>query len=257
MKLRRIIVFALIAPVITTIALMAKDIEGGSNDIDQQVNQTEHVLSLESDIPNNVLITPVNESSKERGDNIILGSETHNVDQADISDHHPKVKLFGLSLGTLGQFGVTVFNFLLFASILIFTLKGILKSAFATHRKEISDKLLKAEQDKNEAEKQMKSLEIKMSELQDELDNILAKSELDAKVEQNHLIEAAKVEAEQILSQAREYIETMKKNTEVELRALVTELVINNATKLLETKLHSEVASDVINQAIERMRGNK
>jgi F-type H+-transporting ATPase subunit b len=171
--------------------------------------------------------------------------------------HHPEVKLFGKSLDAIAQFGVTVFNFLIFAGILFFLLKGALASAFKNHRKELTDKLLSAEQSKEEAERQIQELEVKMVELQKDLDVIIVKAEADAKVEQNGIIEAAKAEANQILSQARSDIERLKRSAEVELHAMVVELVAESAAKRVKNQLYGDVASSVLDQAIEKVRGNQ
>ena len=76
--------------------------------------------------------------------------------------HHPEVKLFGKSLGTLAQFGVTVFNFALFAGILALLLKGALSSAFKARAKELEEKLSQAEREKLEADRQIRELEAKL-----------------------------------------------------------------------------------------------
>jgi F-type H+-transporting ATPase subunit b len=171
--------------------------------------------------------------------------------------HHPEVKLFGRSLGTLAQFGVTVFNFALFAAILVYLLKGALASAFKARTKELEDKLSQAEREKAEAGQQLQELETRMAGLQQELEGIMAKADADAETEKQRILESAKLEAAQILVQTRAEIEAQTRQAEAALRALVSELVVAGAAQRLEARMQGPAAGQVLDRAIDQVGGAK
>jgi len=171
--------------------------------------------------------------------------------------HHPEVVLFGQHLGTLGQFGVTVFNFILFAGLLGFLLKGALASAFRARSKDLEEKLSQAERDKAEAAAQVRELEARMAGLQQELEGIMAKADADAETEKLRILESAKAEAEQILLHTRAEIEAQTRQAEAALRALVSELVVAGAARRLENAVQGQVATQVLDRAIDQVGGAK
>jgi F-type H+-transporting ATPase subunit b len=171
--------------------------------------------------------------------------------------HHPEVRLFGKSLGTLAQFGITVFNFALFAGILGFLLKGALSSAFKARAKELEEKLSQAEREKLDADRQIRELETRMAGLAQELEGIMAKADADAETEKQRILESARTEAEQILAQAGTEIEAQTRQAEAALRALVAELVVAGAAQRLEQRVQGDVAARVLDQAIAQVGGAK
>ncbi len=171
--------------------------------------------------------------------------------------HHPEVKLFGRSLGTMAQFGVTVFNFILFAGLLGYLLKGALASAFKARTKELEDKLSQAEREKTEAEQQIQELESRMAGLQQELEGIMAKADADAETEKQRILASAKAEAALIVAQTGSEIDAQARQAEAALRALVAELVVAGAAKRLERQVQGDVADRVLDRAIEQVGGAK
>jgi F-type H+-transporting ATPase subunit b len=171
--------------------------------------------------------------------------------------HHPEVVLFGQHLGTLAQFGVTVFNFILFAGLLGFLLKGALSSAFRARSKDLEEKLSQAERDKAEAAAQVQELERRMAGLQQELEGIMSKADADAETEKLRILESAKAEAGQILIHTRAEIEAQTRQAEAALRALVSELVVAAAARRLENQVQGQVAAQVLDQAIDQVGGAK
>ena len=171
--------------------------------------------------------------------------------------HAAEVKLFGKTLGPLAKFLVQVFNFAIFAGLLVLALKGALASAFKARAKELEDQLNQAEKDKAEGERQLKDLEAKMAGLQTELEGILTKAEADAEHERQRILDAAKAESAQILAQAQTEIDFQKRQAEKELRALVAELAVEGATKKLEAMVQGKLAEQVVDRAIDSVGGAK
>lgn len=169
--------------------------------------------------------------------------------------HGPEIKLFGMSLSPFGQFMVKLFNFAVFFFGLFFLLKGALSSAFKARTKELQDQLSQAERDQAQGQAQIQELETKMSGLQQELDGIMVKADAEAELEKQRILEAARLEADQILAQTRQEIEYQKRLAEQELRALVAELAIQGATERLKTRVQGATAEQVLDRSIEQVGG--
>ena len=177
---------------------------------------------------------------------------------AEAGAHHgAEIKLFGMPLSQVGQFGVRVVNFGIFFAVLYFALKGALASTFKARAKELAEQLDQAEQDKIEGEAQLRELEAKMAGLHEELEGILAKAGTDAEVEKQRILDAARLEAEQILAQTRAEIAFQQRQAEKELRALVAQLAVEGAAKRLETQVQGALAEQVLDRAIQEVGGAK
>lgn len=169
--------------------------------------------------------------------------------------HGPAMKLFGKVYGNLGAFLVQLLNFAIYGAALFFLLKGALSVMFRERKVELETLLARAEKDKAEGEAQMKDMEAKMAGLEGELAGILSKAEADAEAEKQHVLEAARTEAAQILAQAQTEIGHQKRQAEQELRALVAELAIEGAGKRLEARLQGTEAGQVLDRAIQQIGG--
>ena len=164
--------------------------------------------------------------------------------------HEPEVKLFGASLDSFWQWIIQLVNLGLFAGALIYLLKGPVKAAFASHRKELEDRLAQAERDKAEGEAQIQELEAKMAGLQAELGEILARAGEEAEAEKQRVLEAAKSEAAAILAAAESEISRQQQLASQQLRALVAELAVEAAAKRLEARVQGAAAQTVTDHAI-------
>jgi F0F1-type ATP synthase membrane subunit b/b' len=237
MKHRRNLFF-LASPLIMTLVLSAAESDMVTNTYRAKAGQSVVVSSTD---------TAVND---------IFGHELSdvNVVAEKSNGHHSEVKLFGKSISALAQFGVTVLNFTIFFGILFMALRRALSSAFRSQKEELKNRLFKSEKDKEEARRQVQELETRMTGLQQELSNVMAKAEMDAKSEQIQILEAARVEVAQIMSQTYADIETLKQGAKAELHAMVMELVISNATQRLTAQLRGDLASTTLDRAIEKVR---
>ncbi len=183
------------------------------------------------------------------------GSHTTSEASHGAVHHAPEVRLFGHSLGTLGQFGLKFFNFAIFVGLLYGLLKAALASAFKTRAQEIQDRLDRSEREKAEAEAQMQALESRMAQLQQELDTLMARAEADAAAEKARILETARAEAEQILAQAQQEIAHHQRMAEQELRALVAQLAVEGAEARLRARVQGDVATNVLDRAIHQLGG--
>lgn len=172
---------------------------------------------------------------------------------AGAASHGPEVKLpFMKRALTPGeQLGLKVFNFVVFALVLILPLKGALSAAFAARARELEERLTLAEKEKAEGEAQVRELEAKMAGLEGELGSILSKADADAVAEKERILEAARAEAEVILAQAKAEIDFQRRNAEQELRALVAELAVEGAAQRLQARMEGPSAATMVDRAID------
>ncbi|MBK9797791.1 MAG: ATP synthase F0 subunit B [Holophagaceae bacterium] len=187
------------------------------------------------------------------------GAATHEAapghGAAQGAHHGPAMTLFGKEYGKLGAFLVQLLNFAIYGAGLFFLLKGALSAMFKSRKEELETMLAQAERDKAEGEAQLKDMETKMTGLETELAGILSKAQADAEVEKQRVLEAARAEAEVILSQAQTEIGYQKRQAEQELRALVAELAVEGAAKRLEAKLLGPEAASAVDRAIQQIGG--
>lgn len=170
--------------------------------------------------------------------------------EADPAAHEHEVKLFGMAFGSLGQWIIQLINLALFGGALWYLLKGPVKAAFANLRQDLEDRLAQAEKDKAEGEAQIKELEAKMAGLQGELDEILARSGVEAEAEKQRVLSAARSEAAAILAATESEITRQQQLASQELRALVAELAVEAAAKRLEARVQGATAQSVTDHAI-------
>ena len=241
MKYLRSIIFLVL--MIMTSALTATEADIGTGALLARVASHYKVMSLTD--------ATVKAVSRELSSMYADAADSHS------KDHHPEVKLFGRPVGVLAQFGVMVFNFLLFFGILFFALRGALSSAFKSQREELKNRLFQSERDKEEAERQVQELETRMADLQQELGSVMAKADMDAKHEQNQILESAKAEVAHIMSRTHADVESLKQSAKAELHAMVMELVVASVAQRLTAQLHGDLAAKTLDQAIEKVRGNK
>ncbi|MDR2560389.1 MAG: ATP synthase F0 subunit B [Holophagales bacterium] len=196
-------------------------------------------------------------SSQEAGDaakNDVHATATAEAQES--SGHHGEpVFLFGKRLGPTAQFMLKLLNVLIFCGLLIWMLKGVLGAAFKARANEIETKLAQSEKDRAEGEAQIRELEAKMAGLQAELGGIMAKAEADAEAEKQHILEAARQEAEQILATAHSEIEYQRRLAEKELRGLIANLAVEGAEKRIQQQMQGENVARVMDLAIEQIGG--
>jgi len=171
--------------------------------------------------------------------------------------HGEPVYLFGMELGDIGQFSLKLINFLIFAGLLFWVLKGTLSSAFRARANDIEMKLLKSERDRLESDAQLRELDVKMAGLEQELDGIMEKAKSDAEAEKQRILDVARAEADQILAQVQSEIEYQKRLAELELRGLVAKLAVECAESHIKTQVQGESAVRIMNHAIQQIGGAK
>ena len=131
-------------------------------------------------------------------------------------------------------------NLLLVAAVLVYAGRKPLASFFANRTQAIRDQLMEAQKARLEAEARLNEINLRMSSLDEELRQMKAAAEIEAREEQERLIASADREAEKILERARQEIEGLTRAAQLELKAHVAELSV----QLAEGKIKGEMTAE-------------
>jgi F-type H+-transporting ATPase subunit b len=131
-------------------------------------------------------------------------------------------------------------NLLLVAAVLVYAARKPLASFFASRSQAIRDQLMEAQKARLEAEARLHEINLRMSSLDDELRQMRAAAETEAREEHERLVASADREAEKILERARQEIEELTRAAQIELKAHVAKLSV----QIAEGKIRGEMTMD-------------
>ena len=129
------------------------------------------------------------------------------------------------------------FNLFLVIAILVWIARKPLLNFFAGRTQGIREQLAEAQRARLEAENKLAEMESRMSRLDDEMREIKAAAEKEAKEEYNRLLAAAEQDADKIIERSRQEIEGITRAAQLELKAHVAELSV----KMAEEKIRGEI----------------
>ncbi len=139
---------------------------------------------------------------------------------------------WGAWLG-IGKF----FNLFLVIAVLIWVGRKPLMNFFAGRTQAIRDQLAEAQKARMEAERKLAEIESRMSRLDDDIREIKASAEREAKEEYERLLTAAEQDADKIIERSRQEIEGITRAAQQELKLQVAELSV----KMAEEKIRGEI----------------
>lgn len=128
-------------------------------------------------------------------------------------------------------------NLAIFVAALIYLVKKPLSEAFKTKRDAIRAELIKAEEEKQSALKQLTSTEAKLAGLENEKTAVLKKAREEAEAEKRRLAEQADWDVQKLQEQASGEVSRLQKLTVVQLRRFSAE----ESVRLAEEKLRSQI----------------
>lgn len=128
-------------------------------------------------------------------------------------------------------------NLLLVAAVLVYAARKPLASFFASRSQAIRDQLMEAQKARLEAEARLNEINLRMSSLDDELRQLRAAAEIEAREEHERLVASADWEAEKILERARQEIEGLTRAAQLELKAHAAKLSV----QIAEGKIRDEM----------------
>lgn len=130
-------------------------------------------------------------------------------------------------------------NLAIFVGLLIYFVKKPLSEAFRSKRDAIRAELIKAEEEKQAALKQLTSAEAKLAGLDNEKAAVLKKANEEAEAEKRRLAEQADWDVKKLQEQTGGEISRLQKQTMVRLRKFSAE----ESVRLAEEKLRAQIDS--------------
>ena len=146
-------------------------------------------------------------------------------------------------------------NLATFIAIMVYLLKKPLGEAFRARRDQIRAELIKAEQEKQAALKELTAIEARLAQLETEKETILANAKTEAKAEKDRLAENAKAEVERLRKQTEAELARLTGQTRLELKRLSAERSISAAEKKLRAAIDGKVDTQLVKGALSEIGG--
>ena len=125
-------------------------------------------------------------------------------------------------------------NMLLFFGVLVWLVKKPLVDSFNARRNQIQTSLAEAKTRREKSDQLANDINARLSQIQGEVDSILARAREEGERQKQELLAAAEVEAQKILASAKSEAETRMKSAREELTAYARELATERARQLVE-----------------------
>ncbi|MBL8149852.1 MAG: ATP synthase F0 subunit B [Blastocatellia bacterium] len=148
-------------------------------------------------------------------------------------------------------------NLLIFLTVAIIILRKPLSEALSSRRTSIQEELQQAKKEKLEAEAKLHSLEERLSKLDQEIAEIRANAEKEAKAEYDRLIRQSNEEAERIKQSAQREISGAVKTAQNQLREFAAEKAVELAEKLILQEIKPEDNRRLVAEFSKELEGVK
>ncbi len=142
--------------------------------------------------------------------------------------------------GGFWLFAGRVMNLAVVALILVWVARKPLSNFYASRTESIQEQLVEAKRARADAEAKLAAIESRTSRLDQELSEIKAASEQEARAEYARLSDAADEEARRVIDRARQEIEAMTREAYLGLKAYAAELAVDAAEKRIRGLMTDE-----------------
>lgn len=146
-----------------------------------------------------------------------------------------------------------VINLLVFVIILVYILRSKVRigQVFDNRAASIVKELEQAKRDKQEAENRLAQLEVRLTNLDQEVEQIRAEAERESARESERIRETAAADAEKIRQTAHREIEGAMKASRNELRAFVADQAVALAEGMIRREIRPEDDTRMVNKFID------
>jgi F-type H+-transporting ATPase subunit b len=146
-----------------------------------------------------------------------------------------------------------VINLLIFVIILVYILRSKVRigQVFDNRAASIVKELEQAKRDKQEAENRLAQLEARLTNLDQEVEQIRAEAERESARESERIRETAAADAEKIRQTAHREIECAMKAARNELRAFVADQAVQRAEGMIRREIRPEDDTRMVNKFID------
>lgn len=146
-------------------------------------------------------------------------------------------------------------NLAIFIFIIYKLINKRLSAAFMAKRETIRAELIKAEEEKQDALKQLTAMEAKLAALETEKTEILSRAKTEAESEKNRLTEQTETDIARIRSQIEGEITRLVQQAKAELRKFSAEESIRLAEARLRTEITPESDARLVKAGIQSIGG--
>ena len=154
---------------------------------------------------------------------------------------------------TIGKF----FNLFLVIAVVIWATRKPLSNFFAGRTQAIREQLAEAQKARIEAEAKLAEIQSRMSRLDDEIREIKAAAESEARVEYQRLLAAAERDAEKIVERSRQEIDGLTRAAQQELKIHVAELSVQLAEEKIRGEITDEDRQRIFSKFVTKLGGNR
>jgi len=150
---------------------------------------------------------------------------------------------------TIGGF----FNLALVVAIIVGVARAPLASFFKLRSQLIREQLAEAQEARREAVSKLAEIQARLSRLDDELKQMNAIAEAEARQEYRKLVAETERDAEKIVERARQEIDGMMRTAQLELKTHVAELAVQLAEERLRNEITGEDRRRLFRQFVSRV----
>lgn len=158
----------------------------------------------------------------------VVHEEVHEGDDSGGAGHAPKT-YFGIPAWIL-----KLVNLALFVSLLVWLLGGPIRRSFAERRAGIQRELALAEERRAKTDSLAADIQSRLEEIEVQVAAILARAKEEGERQREEMIQAADLEAQKILAQARAEVDARTKAARQQLAEYARELAVQRAASMLE-----------------------
>jgi F-type H+-transporting ATPase subunit b len=128
-------------------------------------------------------------------------------------------------------------NIIVFLCLLGYLLKGPVSSAFAARGEQIREELAEARERNAKADRLAADIQARLDQIEADVAAIVERAKVDGEKQKTEIIEAARLEAEKILAQARGEVDSRIKLARKELTEYAGELAAEKTHEILATSM--------------------
>lgn len=150
-----------------------------------------------------------------------------------------------------------ILNAAVLLSLLAYVLRGPLSSYLRVRGEEIRRRLADAQRARAEAQNKLAEVEERMKRLDDELAEIRARAEHEARQDSERILAEAEREGEKIVAMARREIEGLMREARAELRAYTAELSISLAERAIKREINQDDQRRIVVRFLENITDGK
>jgi F-type H+-transporting ATPase subunit b len=146
-------------------------------------------------------------------------------------------------------------HFLILVVVLLWLFRKVLPPIFRRKADLISEAIAKASAAKAEAERQLKEAAVKLTRLEQEVNEFRAMAQKEAQAELERLRKLTQLDVEKIGHAAKAEIEAAERSARVALKALAAKLAVDGAESLVAKQMTPAVQDSLVHNFVQSLQG--